>query len=316
MKTLFENLVKGTKNYIKDNHLETMVLGISGGIDSTVVAAICYEVSKELPDVSFIGVSLPSLTNQGDENKAAKQVGEAFCDRFWTKYIDEEYDLLKKTFSINDLNQTSIANGNIKARLRMIYLYNIASITKGIVMDTDNLSEHFLGFWTLHGDEGDFNPIGSLWIDEIYSLAEYLKDYWSNEYIKAKSDPEIDVEATDKRFNRYEALRDSIPLTPTDGNGVKFGGDMAQIAPGMTYYGVNKVLKLLAKYENQSLGNLSFSDLVKIFRSDHQNLIGDFGDETVVGIIRRFVSSRFKRKHRPLILSKDGEVREKKAGII
>lgn len=51
--------------------------------------------------------------------------------------------------------QTKIANGNIMARLRMMYLYNQAGIKKGIVIDTDNLTEHYLGFWTIHGDEGD-----------------------------------------------------------------------------------------------------------------------------------------------------------------
>ena len=50
----------------------------------------------------------------------------------------------------------------------MIMLYNAASIFKGLVVDTDNLSEHYLGFWTMHGDVGDFKPIGKLWKTEVY----------------------------------------------------------------------------------------------------------------------------------------------------
>lgn len=57
------------------------------------------------------------------------------------------------------LKRTPIADGNIQARLRMIYLYNLASIHKGLVLSTDNQTEYQLGFWTIHGDVGDFNPI-------------------------------------------------------------------------------------------------------------------------------------------------------------
>lgn len=49
---------------------------------------------------------------------------------------------------------TPISKGNIQARLRMIYLYNLASIHKGLVMSTDNQTEYQLGFWTIHGDVG------------------------------------------------------------------------------------------------------------------------------------------------------------------
>lgn len=61
------------------------------------------------------------------------------------------------------LKRTPIADGNIQARLRMIYLYNLASIHKGLVMSTDNQTEYQLGFWTIHGDVGDFDPIQDLW---------------------------------------------------------------------------------------------------------------------------------------------------------
>jgi NH3-dependent NAD+ synthetase len=62
---VFEVLVKETANYVKVNNLKAMVLGISGGIDSTVVAAICHEVSKQI-GIPLIGRSLP-IKNKSDE---------------------------------------------------------------------------------------------------------------------------------------------------------------------------------------------------------------------------------------------------------
>ena len=64
-----------------------MILGISGGIDSTVVAAVCHEVSKRT-GVKLIGVSLMCSTNQVDEVTTADLVGEAFCDEYYKENIE------------------------------------------------------------------------------------------------------------------------------------------------------------------------------------------------------------------------------------
>lgn len=77
---VFEVLVKETANYVKVNNLKAMVLGVSGGIDSTVVAAICHEVSKQT-GIPLIGRSLP-IKNKSNEFDVSKLVGEAFCDDF------------------------------------------------------------------------------------------------------------------------------------------------------------------------------------------------------------------------------------------
>jgi hypothetical protein len=77
---VFKVLVKETANYVKVNNLKAMVLGISGGIDSTVVAAICHEVSKQTT-IPLIGRSLP-IKNKSDEFDVSKLVGEAFCSDY------------------------------------------------------------------------------------------------------------------------------------------------------------------------------------------------------------------------------------------
>ena len=144
----FEEKVTALTNYVKEYNLEALVLGISGGIDSTVCAAICHEVTKRVP-VKFIGRSLPTTHNKEGETTTANLVGNAFCYDYkeiniqkW--YYDSWY------FNEHGSDYSPLAAGNIQARLRMIYLYNLASINKGIVIDTDNLTEHNLVFSTNH----------------------------------------------------------------------------------------------------------------------------------------------------------------------
>ena len=78
---LFEHIVAETANYVTRNKLQAMVLGISGGIDSTVCAAICQEVSKKT-GIPLIGRSLPTKHNKEGEKSAALMVGKAFCNDF------------------------------------------------------------------------------------------------------------------------------------------------------------------------------------------------------------------------------------------
>lgn len=168
---VFEVLVKETANYVKVNNLKAMVLGISGGIDSTVVAAICHEVSKQT-GIPLIGRSLP-IKNKSDEFDVSKLVGEALCNDFKVYKLERSYRAalfdacadagdvnIANSYYLDELEEmpsrTLIANGNLQARCRMMYLYDIASRYKGLVMSTDNQTEYQLGFWTIHGDVGGF----------------------------------------------------------------------------------------------------------------------------------------------------------------
>ena len=86
---VFNTLIEETKEYLLDNNLKAMILGISGGIDSTVTAAICHEVSKQT-GIPLIGRSLP-IKNKKDEFDISKLVGEAFCSRFRVKNLSYSY---------------------------------------------------------------------------------------------------------------------------------------------------------------------------------------------------------------------------------
>ena len=209
---VFNTLVEETAKYITKNNLKAMVLGISGGIDSTVVAAICHEVSKKT-GIPLIGRSLP-IKNKSDEFDVSELVGQVFCDDFKVVNLLNMYQHVNQSvYDGEGTLGTPISKGNIQARLRMIYLYNLASIHKGLVMSTDNQTEYQLGFWTIHGDVGDFDPIQDLWKTEVYQLAEWLKLFYYT-----------DGDDADKAV----AIGESIKLTPTDGLGIS-NSDLDQI---------------------------------------------------------------------------------------
>lgn len=275
MEFVVKNIVDGIGKYVEDNKLKCCVLGISGGIDSTVTAALC-----KLAKVPLIGISLPCSTNQADEKSAASLVGDEFCDDFKEVNLESMFTAMKNfcDHSVSNMESTPISQGNIKARLRMITLYDIASKSGGIVLDTDNLTESFLGFYTLHGDSCDFNPIGGLWKHEVYDLARYLKEH---------------------HFKDSKALEASIALIPTDGNGVKEGGDLAQIAPGKAYDDVDEILQswvgLDKRIKEHVLHNYFDYGVFKKLCEKH-------GYETVEAVIMRSVRSEFKRKHLPIVI--------------
>jgi len=276
--TVFNVMVEETAKYLKKNGLKTMVLGISGGLDSTVCAAICHEVTKRYPEFRFIGVSLPCTSNTERENDSAEMAMKAFCNERHTANLQGQYESMKSLCETY-FQSTNISQGNIKARLRMIYLYNIASVTRGLVIDTDNLTEHYLGFFTLHGDQGDFNPIGGLWKHEVYALCHYL----FTAYYKSAS-------------SQYYALKAAYDITPTDGNGVADGGDMAQIAPGHTYFDVDDILDTYLEYRGHHPEeyNIAMEELNK-----------KYGADTVDKVLRRCDNSEFKRKQLPIVISNE-----------
>lgn len=275
---VFNNIVDETCKYLQNAGLKSMILGISGGLDSTVVAAIGKEVFKRT-GIKLIGISMPTSTNKLDETISADLALEAFCNEAKNFSISFAYRMMQDyADSLNGNKSTNISRGNIKARLRMIFLYDLASVNNGLVLDTDNMTEHNLGFWTIHGDVGDFNPIGGLWKGEVYKLAEWIRD---NQYKKDSIE--------------YSALDKAIKLTPTDGNGVAEGGDMAQIAPGKTYEDVDKILKFVTN--NPYRHPQAVDDFI------YKQLNGDF--ETYDRVLKRHLNSAFKRKQLPIKISRE-----------
>lgn len=315
---VFDTLVNETKKYLEDHNLQAMVLGISGGIDSTVTAAICSEVSK-CTGIPLIGRSLP-IKNKDDEFNVSKLVGEAFCDDFKVYNLRKSYEavLLDACIACGDANRsnsyfldeledmpsrTSIANGNLQARCRMIHLYDLASRHKGIVISTDNQTEYQLGFWTLHGDVGDFNPLFGLWKTEVYELAKWLLQEYSMEHCehlvrvsKGEEEPHLPL--------KVEALKASIALTPTDGLGIT-NSDLEQIG-AKSYSEVDDILQEFEAFQYlypKQLAEMTLKEKAKEFLDNQEMLYIE--PEVIVKVIDRHVRSEFKRKNLPICITRN-----------
>lgn len=318
---VFNVLVDKTAEYVTSNNLKVMVLGISGGIDSTVVAAICHEVSKKT-DIPLIGRSLP-IKNKEDEFSVSELVGEAFCDEFKVFNLSNSYKaslfdlcadagLIKDCkgydwYWVSDLEEltgrTPIANGNIQARCRMIHLYDIASIRKGLVMSTDNQTEYQLGFWTIHGDVGDFDPIQDLWKTEVYGLANYLRDRYKSKALEALHNDY--KETCDKYRAMSYAVYSSCKLIPTDGLGIS-NSDLEQIG-AKSYDEVDDILSRyipFKEYRQKHGEPLHPHD--EMAESDcWSQLCARHGEDVVNKVWSRHLASEFKRKKAPIYISRE-----------
>lgn len=318
---VFNVLVDKTAEYVTSNNLKAMVLGISGGIDSTVVAAICHEVSKKT-DIPLIGRSLP-IKNKEDEFSVSELVGEAFCDEFKVFNLSNSYKaslfdlcadagLIKDCkgydwYWVSDLEEltgrTPIANGNLQARCRMKYLYDIASIRKGLVMSTDNQTEYQLGFWTIHGDVGDFDPIQDLWKTEVYGLANYLRDRYKSKALEALHNDY--KETCDKYRAMSYAVYSSCKLIPTDGLGIS-NSDLEQIG-AKSYDEVDDILSRyipFKEYRQKHGEPLHPHD--EMAESDcWSQLCARHGEDVVNKVWSRHLASEFKRKKAPIYISRE-----------
>jgi len=189
IKIAVDAMISQTKKYIETQGLKSLVVGISGGLDSSTVAAILQEKNTGIP---LIGLSIP-LSSSNEHKEKARWVGENFCSVFeeynnWEMPVNDydeplyEYvgDAIFGTHSIakragfGDF-PTEILQGNIKARIRMMTLYDLARKTNGMVLSTDNLSEYMAGFWTINGDVGDWGIIQNVWKGfELPQIAKYI----------------------------------------------------------------------------------------------------------------------------------------------
>lgn len=318
---VFNVLVDKTTEYVTENNLKAMVLGISGGIDSTVVAAICHEVSKKT-GIPLIGRSLP-IKNKEDEFSVSELVGEAFCDEFKVFNLSNSYKaslfdlcadagLIKDCkgydwYWVSDLEEltgrTPIANGNLQARCRMKHLYDIASIRKGLVMSTDNQTEYQLGFWTIHGDVGDFDPIQDLWKTEVYGLANYLRDRYKSKALEALHNDY--KETCDKYRAMSYAVYSSCKLIPTDGLGIS-NSDLEQIG-AKSYDEVDDILSRyipFKEYRQKHGEPLHPHD--EMAESDcWSQLCARHGEDVVNKVWSRHLASEFKRKKAPIYISRE-----------
>jgi len=160
-----KDIIEFIKNQVNEAKANGVVLGISGGIDSAVVAVL----SKKALDKNVILIYMPEQFETNDDIvKLCKKFDMAFA----VHPIGDELNKILEGFS-ERLDKVTI--GNIKARLRMLILYTYANEHNFLVIGTTNKSELLTGYFTKYGDGGvDFEPIAHLYKTEVIELAKEL----------------------------------------------------------------------------------------------------------------------------------------------
>ena len=160
-------LIRWIRKQLKDSHTKGIVLGLSGGIDSAVVAALTKEAIGKKKILALI---LP-IHSQNQDLKDAKLVAKDLGIKAITIDLSKIYDNLIKILP----KSSALAKANLKPRLRMTVLYYFANKLKFLVCGTGNKSEIMVGYFTKHGDgAADILPIGGLLKRQVRALAQEL----------------------------------------------------------------------------------------------------------------------------------------------
>ncbi len=166
-----QRLVEWLRDQVRSAGGEGAVVGLSGGIDSAVVAGLC---ARAFPGRA-LGVIMPCHSNPRDAEEA-RRVAETFGIEVRTVALDEVYDRLLATLAGGqEVDGRGLAAANLKPRLRMTTLYFQANLRNYLVVGTGNRSELAVGYFTKYGDGGvDLLPLGNLVKSQVRELAVHL----------------------------------------------------------------------------------------------------------------------------------------------
>jgi len=238
------------KQYAKDNKRKTLVVGISGGIDSAVVSTLCA-----MTGLPVYAVSMP-IAQIEEQHDLSMEHGDWLTDKFINvEHLNIDLDKVYDRFYLEMLNlnmDDELALANSKSRLRMVTLHQISGAKRGIVVGTGNKVEDFgVGFYTKYGDGGvDISPIADLMKSEVWELGKELG-----------------------------VLQEIIDAPPTDGLWEDGRTDQDQLG-GLTYQQMERAMeldnldaipvgedeKLLKKYQEIRTPNLHKMNPIPIFK--------------------------------------------------
>lgn len=154
-------------NEVRKTGLNRAVLGLSGGLDSAIVAVLAHRVFQN----DLLCVKMPSqYSSVGSLDDA-----DELCLKFGINSVTASIAPMLEIYEELNPNMSKLRKGNISSRLRMTILFDISARESALVLGTSNKSELMLGYGTLYGDlSSAINPIGDLYKSEAYELAEYL----------------------------------------------------------------------------------------------------------------------------------------------
>jgi NAD+ synthase (glutamine-hydrolysing) len=177
IETIHDALVLGIRDYASKNRFTRVVIGLSGGIDSTVVAALaCEAIGAE----NVLSVMMPSPFSSRSSIDDSVELGRRLGMQLVEHSISQAYEILREQLnlpnpSIETRIPSAVAAENLQSRLRGNILMTISNSENRLLLSTGNKSELALGYCTLYGDtNGGLAVIGDVLKTEVYALARYL----------------------------------------------------------------------------------------------------------------------------------------------
>lgn len=199
---------------VRKTGLQKVVLGLSGGIDSAVVAVLAHRAFGH----DLLCVKMPSHYS----SQSSLDDADALCEVFGLRSETQSIEPMLRAYESPDMSPLRI--GNLSARLRMVTLFDLSAREGALVLGTSNKSELMLGYGTLCGDLASaINPIGDLYKTEVFDLARYLgvpgsiidkppsADLWAGQSDEAEIGyPYTDLDRVLKRYVEERHTRDEM----------------------------------------------------------------------------------------------------------
>jgi NAD+ synthase (glutamine-hydrolysing) len=225
---VFKALVTGIRDYFRKTGFEKAIVGMSGGIDSSLTTCI---VAEALGKENVIGVSMPTKFSTGHSKKDAQTLADNLAICFiqfpiqdvvdsYTRELEEPLQQIRKHFNLTQKSDDPIADENIQPRTRGNCLMDISNRLKdlkALVVNTGNKTELALGYCTLYGDmTGGIGALGDVSKLEVYKLANYVnekagRDIIPQSVLSKKPSPELKEGQFDPfDFNMISPLVDEI----------------------------------------------------------------------------------------------------------
>lgn len=169
MQKKYEKIIKELTKFFSKNHFKKAVIGLSGGIDSSLVLKLAVDA---IGAENVVGILMPETGLTKEENIThAKGLADFFKIQTYTFPINSAL----VSFNTTPWHPSKLAQMNTKARARMVLLYSFANTEGACVLGTSNKSEILLGYGTKYGDAAsDIYVIGDLFKTEVWKMAEFL----------------------------------------------------------------------------------------------------------------------------------------------
>jgi NAD+ synthase (glutamine-hydrolysing) len=174
MEILHRGLVSGIREYFKRTGFKIAALGLSGGIDSAVVAVLAAEA---LGPKSVLAVAMPSQYSSSHSLSDAEALARTLGVPFEVRPIKFMFSTVSREIAEGRGELASVAQENLQSRLRGVILMTLSNHYNALVLTTGNKSELATGYCTLYGDmAGAIAPLGDLLKTRVYELARYIND--------------------------------------------------------------------------------------------------------------------------------------------